>query len=141
MATSETSAEGHRVASDSSSSPKVSIVVPAFNEAIRIGDSIRKIEEFISRLPFKTEVLVVDDGSRDETAAIVSRLNFKGLRVIRNEENHGKGFAVRSGTLEAVGEYVLFSDADLSAPIEELHKLLEAAETRHADVVIGSRAV
>ena len=140
MATSETSAEGLRVASDSSS-PKVSIVVPAFNEAVRIGDSIRRIEEFVSRLPYKTEVLVVDDGSRDDTATIVSRMNFKGLRVIRNETNRGKGFAVRTGTLEALGEYVLFSDADLSAPIEELHKLLEAAEKQHADVVIGSRAV
>jgi glycosyltransferase involved in cell wall biosynthesis len=141
MATSETSAEGHRAASDSSSSPKVSIVVPAFNEAVRIGDSIRKIEEFIRRLPFKTEVLVVDDGSRDGTAGIASRMEFAGLRVIRNETNHGKGFAVRTGTLEATGDYVLFSDADLSAPIEELEKLLSVAEEQHADVVIGSRAV
>jgi glycosyltransferase involved in cell wall biosynthesis len=141
MATSETSAEGHRVTAGPSSSPKVSIVVPAFNEAIRIGDSIRKIEEFLGRLSFATEVLVVDDGSRDETAAIVGRLAFPGLRVIRNETNHGKGFAVKTGTLAAAGEYVLFSDADLSAPIDELEKLLSAAEAQNADVVIGSRAV
>jgi len=141
MATSETSAEAHRVPSDPSSSPKVSIVVPAFNEAIRIGDSIRKIEEFLGRLPFKTEVLIVDDGSRDETPAIVSRLKFPGLRLIRNDGNHGKGFAVRAGTFAAAGEYVLFSDADLSAPIDELEKLLSAAEAQNADVVIGSRAM
>jgi len=129
------------VAIDSSGSPKVSIVVPAFNEAARIGDSIRKIEEFVGRLPFKTEVLVVDDGSRDDTASVASRMAFAGLRVIRNEKNHGKGFAVRLGTLEAKGDYVLFTDADLSAPIDELEKLLLTAEMQRADVVIGSRAV
>jgi glycosyltransferase involved in cell wall biosynthesis len=141
MATSETSAEAHRVANDPSSSPKVSIVVPAYNEATRIGDSIRKIEEFLATLPYKTEVLVVDDGSRDETSAIVSQLEFPGLRLMKQEQNHGKGFAVRIGTMAAVGEYVLFSDADLSAPIEELTRLLAAAESQNADVVIGSRAV
>ena len=129
------------MASVSSGSPKVSIVVPAFNEAVRIGDSMRKIQEFVDRLPFEAEVLVVDDGSRDDTTAIVTRMSFPRLRVIRNETNHGKGFAVRMGTLEATGEYVLFSDADLSAPIEELEKLLSAAEAQNADVVIGSRAV
>ena len=66
MATSETSAEVHQVATDASSSPKVSIVVPAFNEAVRIGDSIRKIEAFLDRLPFNTEVLIVDDGSSND---------------------------------------------------------------------------
>jgi glycosyltransferase involved in cell wall biosynthesis len=141
MATSETSAEAHRVVSEFSRSPKVSIVVPAYNEAVRIGDSIRKIEEFVAQLPFKVEVLVVDDGSSDETAAIVRQMEIPGLSVIRNDTNHGKGFAVRSGILQATGEYVLFSDADLSAPIEELGKLLSAAETQNADVVIGSRAV
>jgi glycosyltransferase involved in cell wall biosynthesis len=141
MATSETSAEVHRVSKVPSSSPKVSIVIPAFNEAIRIGDTIRKIEEFLARLPFKTEVLIIDDGSPDETAAIVRGLEFAGLRLIRNETNHGKGYAVRMGTLAATGEYVLLSDADLSAPIEEMEKLLSAAETQKADVVIGSRAM
>ena len=141
MATSETSSDAHRVASAPSSSPKVSIVVPAFNEASRIGDSIQKIEEFLGKLPFGTEVVVVDDGSSDDTADIVSRLKFPGLRLIRNDVNHGKGFAVRMGVLAATGQYVLFSDADLSAPIEELDKLLLAAQSQHADVVIGSRAV
>jgi glycosyltransferase involved in cell wall biosynthesis len=141
MATSETSAEVHRVAKVPSSSPKVSIVVPAFNEAVRIGDSVRKIEAFLAQLPFDSEVLIVDDGSSDETSSIVKGLGFARLRLIRNEKNHGKGFAVRMGTFLASGEYVLFSDADLSAPIDELEKLLYAAETQGADVVIGSRAV
>lgn len=141
MATSETSAGVQRVAIDPLNSPKVSIVVPAYNEAIRIGDSIRKIEEFRIRLPFNTEVLIVDDGSRDDTSAIVQKLGFSGLRLIRNETNHGKGFAVQMGALLSTGEYVLVSDADLSAPIEELEKLLSAAEGQNAAVVIGSRAV
>jgi glycosyltransferase involved in cell wall biosynthesis len=141
MATSETSADAHRVASAPSSSPKVSIVVPAFNEASRIGDSIQKIEDFLGKLPFGSEVVVVDDGSSDATSDIVRRLKFPGLRLITNDVNHGKGFAVQMGVLAATGEYVLFSDADLSAPIEEFDKLLQAAESQRADVVIGSRAV
>ena len=141
MATSETSADAQRVAGAPPVAPKLSIVVPAFNEASRIGDSIQKIESFLERLPFETEVIVVDDGSSDETAGVVSRLQFKGLRLIRKDVNHGKGFAVRTGVLAAAGEYVLFSDADLSAPIEELGKLLSAAQAQNADVVVGSRAV
>jgi glycosyltransferase involved in cell wall biosynthesis len=141
MATSETSAEAHTVAADPSIPPKVSIVVPAFNEAIRIGDSIQRIEAFLKRRPWRSELIVVDDGSRDETAGVVSSLKVPGLRLISNKTNHGKGFAVRTGVQAASGEYVLFSDADLSAPIEELENLLSAAETQGADVVIGSRAV
>jgi glycosyltransferase involved in cell wall biosynthesis len=141
MATSDTSADAHRVASTPSSSPKVSVVVPAFNEASRIGDSIQKIENFLGKLPFGSELVIVDDGSSDDTSDIVRRLTFPGLRLIRNDVNHGKGFAVQMGVLAAAGEYVLFSDADLSAPIEELDKLLQAAESQHADVVIGSRAL
>ena len=145
MATSETSAEPHTVAPDSplasQPSPKVSIVVPAFNEAARIGNSVRTIEEFLSRVSFSSELIVVDDGSRDETSTIVDGLKFPGLRLIRNEENHGKGYAVTMGVLAATGEYVLFSDADLSSPIEELEKLLSVAVTEQADIVIGSRAL
>jgi glycosyltransferase involved in cell wall biosynthesis len=131
MATSETSA----------APIKVSIVVPAFNEASRIGESLRKIEEFLKRVPWSAEIVIVDDGSTDKTAAIVSEATIPGLRLIRSEKNHGKGHAVRAGVLDARGDYVIFSDADLSAPIEELQKLLTAAETQSADVVIGSRAV
>jgi glycosyltransferase involved in cell wall biosynthesis len=87
------------------------------------------------------EVIVVDDGSTDNTPAIVRKSNVKGLRFIQNPRNQGKGFTVRDGVLAAVGEYVLFTDADLSAPIEELTKLVNMARTEKADVVIGSRAV
>lgn len=138
MATSETSAEGYTVAAIP---PKVSIVVPAFNEAGRIGETLRRVETFIKRMPWSAEVIVVDDGSRDETCNMVNELKFPGLRLLQNGTNRGKGFAVKSGVLAASGEYVMFSDADLSAPIDELEKLLSAAEQHQADVVIGSRAV
>lgn len=121
--------------------PMVSIVIPAFHEAIRIGESIRRIEGFLKQVPWTAEVIVVDDGSTDETAAIVSRMMLPGLRLIRNETNHGKGYSVKAGVLAAKGEYVLFTDADLSAPIEEMTKLLAAAQNQGADVVIGSRAL
>jgi len=141
MATSETSAEAHAVAADPSTPPQVSIVVPAYNEAVRIGESVRKIEAFLKRMPWSAEVIVVDDGSHDDTSAVVSGLKVPGLRVLRNDPNRGKGFAVKRGVLDSLGEYVLFTDADLSAPIEELEKLLKAAREQRVDVVIGSRAV
>ena len=119
----------------------VSIVVPAFNEAERIGDSIEKIDAFIRQSPCSFEVIVVDDGSKDETASVVKKVNLKGLRLIRNNENHGKGYNVRQGVLAASGKYVLFTDADLSAPIEELTKLLEVAVAEDAAVVIGSKCI
>jgi len=119
----------------------VSIVVPAFNEAGRIAESIRKINAFARESKLPLELIVVDDGSVDETAEIVRRLGIKGLRLISNHENHGKGYTVRQGVLAASGEYVLFTDADLSAPIEELNKLLDVAVREGADIVIGSRNV
>ena len=119
----------------------VSIVVPAFNEAARIAESIRKIGDFVRRSAVSMELIVVDDGSTDNTAEVVGALNVKGLRLIRNSENHGKGYTVRQGVLAASGKYVLFTDADLSTPIEELNKLLDIALREGADVVIGSRAL
>jgi len=131
MATSETSGVPTRV----------SIVVPAFNEASRIGESLRKIEAFLERMPWRAEILVVDDGSGDKTSEVVRAMQIPRLRLISNSVNHGKGYAVKCGVLESIGEYVLFTDADLSAPIEEAEKLLAAAESGGADIVIGSRAV
>ena len=141
MATSETSAESNAEAVNSVVAPRVSIVVPAFNEAARIGESLRKIEVFLGRMPWRAEVLVVDDGSQDGTAGVVESLQFRGLRLIRGDGNHGKGHSVKSGVLASAGEYVMFTDADLSAPIEELEKLLAAVEKHSADIVVGSRAV
>lgn len=121
--------------------PIVSIVIPAFNEAGRIGDSIQKIDEFLQRSLLSAELIVVDDGSADTTSSIVRAAKPRNLRLLQNNENHGKGYSVRQGVLAATGQYVLFTDADLSAPIEEMNKLLEVAMHEGADVVIGSRAV
>ena len=141
MEASETAVGTGFIAPEESVRPLVSIVVPAFNEASRIAESIRKIDAFAGQSMLPLELIVVDDGSVDQTAEIVQRLGIKGLRLIRNDENHGKGYAVRQGVLAASGEYVLFTDADLSAPIEELNKLLDIATRERADVVIGSRNV
>jgi glycosyltransferase involved in cell wall biosynthesis len=139
MEASETSTGTGFVVNAESGQPMVSIVVPAFNEAERIGDSIRKIDAFVRQSPISFEVIVVDDGSVDKTASVVSHVQMKRLRLIRNNENHGKGYTVRQGVLAASGKYVLFTDADLSAPIDELNKLLDVAVSEDADVVIGSR--
>jgi glycosyltransferase involved in cell wall biosynthesis len=141
MEASETSEGKGFVPISDESRPVLSIVVPAFNEAARIGDSIKKIDAFVRQSPLTLEVIVVDDGSGDGTADVVSRCRAKGLRLLRNEVNHGKGYTVRQGVLAARGQYVLFTDADLSAPIEEATKLLDVALEEGADVVIGSRAV
>jgi glycosyltransferase involved in cell wall biosynthesis len=121
--------------------PMVSIVVPAFNEAVRIGVSLRKIDEFMRDSSMTYELIVVDDGSTDETSAVINQSRVNALKLIRNDRNHGKGYTVRQGVLAATGNYVLFTDADLSAPIEELSKLIDVALNEGADIVIGSRAV
>lgn len=124
-------------------SPKLSVVIPAYNEAGRLPASLERIIGYLDTRIVDYELLVVDDGSSDETAsvaeAIVSRLGERG-RVLRNPQNLGKGASVRRGMLAARGARVLFSDADLSAPIEELVKLEHALDAG-AGVAIGSRAV
>lgn len=121
--------------------PELSIVIPSFNEELRLPGTLTAIAKYIRASGRSAEVIVVDDGSRDQTAAVAALYTnqIQGLRVLRNPENRGKGFSVRRGMLEASGRTVLFTDADLSAPIEEADKLL-AALADH-DVAIGSRAV
>ncbi len=141
MDRSQTAADTQAAAPGGKAFPKVSIVIPAFNEAHRIGDSIRKVSQFIEASNLAMELIVVDDGSSDETAAIVRQMQIPGLRLLRNGENHGKGYSVCQGALAATGTYVLFTDADLSAPIEELTRLLDVAINDNADIVVGSRAI
>jgi glycosyltransferase involved in cell wall biosynthesis len=119
--------------------PFLSIVVPAYNEARRIRDTLERLCRFKELKPYPIELMVVDDGSTDATADIVSE--FSGVRLVRNDRNHGKGFTVRHGVLEARGEFVLFTDADLSTPIEEADKLLSALQSSGAAAAVGSRAL
>jgi len=119
--------------------PFLSIVIPAYNEAGRIVSSLEAIQNYVRRKDFCVETLVVDDGSTDNTVEVAS--GKPGVRVLRNQRNRGKGFSVRHGVLEARGELILFTDADLSAPIDEADKLLAAMESSHGDAVVGSRAM
>ena len=125
----------------SESVPELSIIVPSFNEELRLPATLEKIACYIEREKRNTEVIVVDDGSTDRTAEVAESFQQKipCLRVLANGTNRGKGYSVRHGSLEARGEIALFTDADLSSPIEEAGKLLAALEDH--DVAIGSRAV
>ena len=119
----------------------LSIVIPAYNEEQRLPATLDRIAAYIGNSPLPvTEILVVDDGSRDRTAALVEER--KGIvRLVSNPGNRGKGYAVRNGMLVAKGDWILSTDADLSAPIEELEKLVAAARRENAVVAIGSRAL
>jgi glycosyltransferase involved in cell wall biosynthesis len=123
------------------SAPHLAIVIPAFNEEQRLPGTLERIRAYISSSGRATEVLVVDDGSTDATARVAESwaARVANLRVLRNGTNRGKGYSVRHGMLEARGEFVLFTDADLSAPIEEADKLFAALAA--CDVAIGSRAL
>jgi glycosyltransferase involved in cell wall biosynthesis len=118
-------------------------VVPAFNEERRLPQTLDKILAYLAKHKRSSEVVVVDDGSRDATAEVAegfAKLH-KQVRVLRNPGNRGKGYSIRHGVREAAGEWILFTDADLSAPIEELEKLFRAIEEHGAQVAIGSRAL
>src|SRR5579863_1996588 len=119
----------------------LSIVIPAYNEEQRLPATLDRIAGYLARSPIPVEeILVVDDGSRDATAALVNER--KGIvRLVSNPGNRGKGYAVRNGMLAAKGDWILSTDADLSAPIEELDKLIAAARRENAVVAIGSRAL
>lgn len=125
----------------SPAAPELSIVIPSYNEELRLPATLSQIAAYIRSSPRCVEVIVVDDGSRDRTIAVGEsfRNEIPSLRVVSNGQNHGKGYSVRHGMQEAIGRIVLFTDADLSAPIEEVEKLLPAMQTN--DVAIGSRAV
>ena len=120
--------------------PKYSIVIPAYNEGARISATLQAVAGCIRTRGWDAEIIVVNDGSRDATAEIVRAFAASAaeVRLIENPGNRGKGYSVRSGLLQAFGEIVMFTDADLSAPIEEAEGLF-AAIAAGADIAIGSR--
>lgn len=125
--------------------PKLSIVVPAYNESARLGESLRRIIDYVRQQRDETEIIIVDDGSTDDTSAIAEAAGRTSesavTRVIRYPENRGKGYAVRVGLLEAKANIALFSDADVSTPITETPKLIDPIRSGEYDLTFGSRAL
>ncbi|TMD23686.1 MAG: glycosyltransferase family 2 protein [Chloroflexi bacterium] len=122
--------------------PEISIVIPAFNEALRLPATLDRIEAYLKRAGLTAEVIVVDDGSRDATAEVVAQRakRWPQLKLVVAERNAGKGVAVRLGMVAARGRYRVFSDADLSVPIDDMEKLLRPLHTG-AGVAIASRGL
>jgi glycosyltransferase involved in cell wall biosynthesis len=120
--------------------PKYSIVIPAYNESARIPATLKSVVACVRERGWDAEVIVINDGSRDNTAELVRAFaaHAPEVRMIENPGNRGKGFSVRSGLTQALGEVVMFTDADLSAPMEEAERLFDAIAAG-ADIAIGSR--
>ncbi len=126
--------------------PQLSIVVPAFNEGARLGATLPRILEYLNTSGAAAELIVVDDGSTDDTASVAEKALALATgrveaRVIRYEKNRGKGYAVRKGLLTAAAEIALFSDADLSTPVTEIEKLVDPIRQGECDLTFGSRAL
>jgi dolichyl-phosphate beta-glucosyltransferase len=120
-------------------SPELSVVIPAFNEEKRLATTLERIVSYLASRENAHEILVVDDGSRDSTAEVAQSFSERRVRTLRLERNRGKGAALRRGVLASRGKHVLLTDADLSAPIEELERL--EPRLAEAPLVIGSRAL
>ena len=123
--------------------PFLSIVIPAYNEAEHIEQTLETVRDYLRSQALRAEVLVVNDGSRDRTGPLVAAFarHWSDLRLVDNPRNLGKGFSVRNGALEARGQVVLITDADLSAPIEEMPKLVDPILSGDWDLTLGSRAL
>lgn len=120
--------------------PKYSIVIPAFNERHRILATLESVVACVREHGWQAEIIVVNDGSSDNTADLVRNFSLTApeVRLMENPRNCGKGYSVRSGILHAQGDIVMFTDADLSAPMDEAERLFEAI-AKGADIAIGSR--
>ncbi|MCX8094465.1 MAG: glycosyltransferase family 2 protein [Candidatus Goldbacteria bacterium] len=116
---------------------KVSVIIPAYNEEKRLPETLKKIKNFLKKNKIKNEIIVVDDGSTDNTVSISKKYKVK---VLKNEKNKGKGFSVKRGMLAARGEIVIFTDADLSTPVEFLKHFINEHKSGF-DIVIASRAL
>ncbi|MGA9364077.1 MAG: dolichyl-phosphate beta-glucosyltransferase [Bacteroidota bacterium] len=120
----------------------LSVVIPAYNEEKKIAQDLALVYDYLARQTYEYEVLVVDDGSKDRTYEIVKSLEpkCKNLRGIRYEQNRGKGYAVKTGVLQARGEYILFADAGTCVPYQDMEKGLQVLQNGY-DVALGSRAL
>ena len=117
----------------------LSVVIPAYNESQRIKSTVDIILKYLKNWKIKFEIIVVDDGSIDNTVDEVKKINKKNIKLIKKERNYGKGYSVKNGILNSRYEYVLFSDADLSTPIDMLDRFEKYID--NYDIVIGSRAL
>lgn len=117
----------------------LSIVIPAYNESLRLGPTLERVVDYLRQTGKPYEVLVVDDGSTDDTAGVASRFAAEGVRLLRQEVNRGKGAVLKVGVLASQGKEVLLLDADLSTPIEDIEKL--RPHLAEAQLVLGSRSV
>lgn len=121
---------------------RLSIIIPSYNEEKRLSKTLISVDNYLKKQNYDYEILVVNDGSKDNTVKIANELKktIKNLRIIDNQENHGKGYVVRQGMIEAKGDYRLFSDADNSTSIDHIERMWPWFEKGY-DVVIGSRDV
>lgn len=118
---------------------KLSLLIPAYNEEKIIESTLEKVLNFLSKKKYSWEVIVIDDGSIDLTSLKAKKFNKDGVKVVRYEINRGKGVALKEGVQRAKGDFIIFSDADLSVPISNIDKFLTTL--KKADVVIGSRRI
>src|SRR4030042_6397841 len=120
----------------------LSVVIPAYNEEKRIGKTLREVNRYLEKQNYEYEILVVDDGSKDDTVKVAEALasEIRNLKVVGYAKNQGKGYAVRLGLSKATGEYRLFTDADNSTSIDQVEKMWPEFEKGY-DVVIGSRDI
>lgn len=121
---------------------RLSVVIPAYNEAKRLPKTLAEIDKYLRNQSYDYEILVINDGSKDKTSEVVKEqtVAIRNLRLIDNKENHGKGYVVKQGMLEAKGEARLFTDADNSTSIDQVEKIWPELE-KGFDIVIGSRDV
>ncbi len=120
----------------------LSVIIPAYNEESRLNKTLEEIDAYLKTQSYSYEIMVVNDGSRDNTAQLVEKAKFKiaNLKLLNNPKNHGKGFVVKQGMLEALGQYRLFTDADNSVSIDQVEKVWPILKQGY-EVVIGSRAI
>lgn len=121
--------------------PDISIIIPSYNEENRLPGTLDKIIRYIQNHPYSAEIIVVAEKSEDRTVEVAKEFRslFPNLTILENDQKYGKGYSVKRGMLQAQGEICLFTDADLSTPIEELDRAMEYMQSY--DIVIGSRGL